>query len=229
MLLCVLLMRRSFRSFPWFTSYVLYAVVADLARFVVRNHAAAYYYTYWITEGNYALLGIYVMYEVFQRVFGNLGRSGWLRLVFPIMVIISGVLSYGCRSAFPMGLHNHLVVVIVLSEIAVRFLESLIFAVLVTLVPLIGLQWRQYPFGIAMGFGVYSTTALLTTIRLSILGTRYQFVWTWAVLGSYSAAVLIWLWFFSAKEKPAPPGTINPTLSFEELKLYRRLLRRINK
>ena len=230
-LLCVLVARRSFRSFPWFTAYVFFAVCAGIARFFVRNRPPDYFYTYWITEGGYALLGICVMYEAFKRVFGNLGRSGWPRLVFPIMVVLSAVLTYGRVSAFPMGLHmhNHLINAIILGEIAVRFLECLIFATLVTLVPIVGLQWRQYPFGVAMGFGIYSTTALLTTIRFSILGLEYHFFWGWALIVSYTCAVLIWLWFFSAKEKPSPPGTINPTLAFEELKAYRSILRRIHK
>jgi len=205
----------------------VFATVAGGARFVVRNEPTPYFYTYWFTEAGYALLGIAVMYEVFHRVFGNLGRFGWPRLVFPMMVVISTVLSIG--RGVPATLHNHLIAVIIQGEIAVKLLEVLIFAVLVTLVPLVGLQWKQYPFGIAMGFGIFSTVALFTTVRLTVMGLKYQFFWTWALLISYSCGVLIWLSFFSAKEQSAPPGSTNPPLSFEDLNVYRRILRRINR
>lgn len=228
-LLGVLLKRRAWRSFPWFFVYVAFAVGADAARFVSHNTAAAYFWTYWITEAGYAALGIGVMYEVSRRTLGNLGRWWWLRALFPLMIIVSVVLTIGRGTSLPVGLDNRLMIVIIFSEIAVRFLEVLMFVTLVTLVPLLGLQWRQYGFGIATGFGLYSTIALLTTTRFSILGTEYIFSWGWALIVSYSCAVLIWLWFFSATEKPAPPSSRPPALSFDELNLYRRILRRINR
>lgn len=226
-LLCLLIARRSFRSFPWFTTYVCFAVFADLARFIVHNHRAAYKLTYWITEGIYAILGIVVMLEVFRRVMGNFGRFGWPRYVFPVMLVASVVLTVGRGEGVPSGLHDRTLIFIILAEIAVRFLQVLMFTALVALVPLVGLQWRQYAFGIAMGFGVYSTTALLTTTRFSVLGQTYHLTWGWALIISYSCAVLIWLWFFSAAEKPAPPSSATPALSLTELNLYRRLIRRI--
>jgi hypothetical protein len=226
-LLGVLLARRAWRGFPWFFAYVVFAVGADVARFVSRN-GPAYFWTYWLTEAGYAILGIGVMYEVSRRTLGNLGRWWWLRALFPLMIVASVVITIGRGTGLPVGLYNRAMVLIIFSEIAVRFLEVLMFVSLVTLVPVLGLQWRQYAFGIATGFGFYSTVALLTTTRFSILGLDYLFSWGWALIVSYSCAVLIWLCFFSATEKPTPPsGT--PALSFEELKLYRKLLRRINR
>jgi hypothetical protein len=118
--------------------------------------------------------------------------------------------------------------VIVSTSFAVRFLECLLFATLVTLMPVLGLRWRQYAFGIATGFGVYATIALMATARFSILGMKFVFPWGWALLISYTCAVLIWLWFFSVAEKPPPPGGTS-VLAFQELKPYRKILRRINK
>jgi hypothetical protein len=228
-LLCLLMVRRSFRSFPWFTFYVCFAVLADVARFIVRNDRPAYKLTYWTTEGIYAALGIAVMYEVFRKTFGNLGRFAWPRYIFPIMMVVSVVLTIGRGEGVPTALHDKTLIVIIQSEIAVRFLQVLVFVAMVVLVPLVGLQWRQYAFGIAMGFGLYSTFALLTTTRFSILGQTYHLTWGWALIISYSCAVLIWLLFFSAAEKPTPPGSTTPALSFAELNLYRRFIRRIIK
>ncbi len=227
-LLYVLIARRCWRSFPWFFSYVAFAVCAGVARFVSRNHDTGYLWTYWITEAGYDLLGICVMYELSRRVFANVGRSWLPRLLFPGTVIASVILTAGRGAALPSGLHNRATVLIILGEIFVRFLEVIMFATLVTLVPVLGLQWRQYAFGVATGFGVYSIVALLTTTRFSILGLDYYFSWAWALIVSYSCGVLIWLFFFSATEKAEPP--LGPSvLSFEELNVYRKFLRRINR
>jgi hypothetical protein len=228
-LFCVLVARRSARAFPWFMAYVSFAVCADLARFVVRDRYEVYFFVYWITEGVYTFLGIAVMYEVFRRTFGNLGRFGWPRWIFLVMIVVSAVLTVGRGEGLPSGLPDRTIALIILGEIGVRFLQVLMFASLVTLVPLIGLQWKQYAFGIAMGFGVYSTIALLSTTRFSVLGEDYHLSWKWALIISYSCAVLIWLWFFGAAEKPDTPGSATPVLSLAELNIYRRLMRRINR
>lgn len=228
MLLVFLLKKRSWRSVPWFFSYVAFALCADLARFITQNQQWAYVWTYWTTEAVYAVLGVGVMYEVSRRVFGNLGRSWWPRLLFPGMIAVSLVLTVGRGSAVPSGLPNRAMALIILGEIFIKFLEVIMFATLVTLVPMLGLQWRQYAFGVAIGFGVYATVALLTTTRFSVLGLTYYFSWGWALIFSYSCSVLIWLFFFSAAEKAVPPHGPS-VLSFEEFNVYRKLLRRINR
>jgi len=176
----------------------------------------------------YAVLGVSVMYEVARRVFGNLGRSWWPRLLFPGMIGVSLILAVGRTSAVPSGLSNRALGLIILGEIFIRFLEVIMFATLVTLVPVLGLQWRQYAFGVAIGFGVYSTVALLTTTRFSVLGLTYYFSWSRALVLSYSCSVLIWLFFFSAAEKAVSPHGPS-VLSFEEFNVYKKLLRRINR
>lgn len=226
-LLCLLVARRSWRSLPWFFAYVIFAVAAGLARYVTQNQHSPYLWTYWITEAGYALLGICMMYEVFRHIFGDLRRIWWVRLLVPGMFVVSAILTAGRAAHLPPDLHSKAIMLIVLGELFVKLVGVMMFATTVTLVPIVGLQWRQYAFGVAFGFGVYSTVALLATTRLSILGIGYASFWSWALIVAYSCAVLIWLRFFSATEKPVPPGSGTSLLLFEqELKVYRKLLRR---
>jgi hypothetical protein len=92
----------------------------------------------------------------------------------------------------------------VTAEIAVRFVQVLIFLGLGALASFFGLRWRQYPLGIAAGFGLYSTVFLLTTMRVSDFGTRFAFLWKISSVVAYSLAVLIWIWFFRAPQKEEP-------------------------
>jgi hypothetical protein len=97
----------------------------------------------------------------------------------------------------------------------------------VSLAPLLGLRWRQYPFGIAAGFGLYATVSLLVTAKLSDFGTRFKLLWGWTSLVAYSVAVLLWIWFFSVPQKvdSAKPELSAPSPG--DLKQYKDALRRM--
>lgn len=226
LLVWILVRVRAYRTVPYFFSYAAFAVGADVARFAVHNHPNPYYATYWITEAGYDLLGILVMYEVLRMVLGSLTRARWARLVFPVVLLAGIGMSMARANAIPSRLGG-LEFYIAVGEIAVRFVQVLVFAGLVTLVPVVGLRWRQYPFGIATGFGLYATTMLLTTIKFSDFGTRFKLLWGWTSLVAYSVAVLIWIWFFSVPQEAKTRSSELSAPSPGVLKQYKDALRRM--
>ena len=226
-LLALLIHRRIQAILPFFFVYVLFAVAADVARFIARGHPHPYYATYWITEAIYDLLGILVMYEVVCTVLANMIRGWSLRLVFFALVVASVALSLTRVHQSPPQFAHGFAFYIVVGEIAVRFVEVFIFASLVTLVPLLGIRWRQYSFGVATGFGLYATVALLATTKFSDFGTKFRIMWGLTSLVAYSLAVLIWIWFFSVPQKAETPGSSSAAPSPGVLKEYKDALRRI--
>lgn len=226
LLLLVLLRQRAYKVCPFFLSYAVFGVAADIARFVTHSHRHSYYLTYWITEAGYDVLGILVMYEVVRTIFGNLTRARWARLIFPAVLIAGVGMSMAHAGTVPSRLSGPEFYIAV-GEIAVRFVQVLVFAGLVTLVPIVGLRWRQYPFGIATGFGLYATIMLLTTIKFSDFGTKFKLLWGWTSLVAYSVAVLIWIWFFSVPQKVQTPISEMSALSPSDLKQYKDALRRM--
>jgi hypothetical protein len=225
-LLGLLVRRGVYATLPCFFAYAAFAVGADLARFLVHSHPGAYYATYWITEAGYDLLGILVMYEVLRAVLGGLTRAWWARLIFPAVIVAGVGMSLARANVVPSRLSG-IEFYIVLGEIAVRFAQVFVFAGLVALVRLLGLRWRQYPFGVATGFGLYATVMLLTTIKFSDFGTGFKLLWGWTSVVAYSVAVLIWIWFFSVPQKA---GNQNPELSAlspGDLNEYKDALRRM--
>jgi hypothetical protein len=225
-LLGVLVRRRVHTALPCFFSYAAFAVAADIARFATHSHHPTYYLTYWITEAGYDLLGILVMYEVLRTVLGRLTRAWWARLIFPAVLIAGIGMSIARANVVPSRLSG-IEFYIAVGEIAVRFVQVFIFAGLVTLVPLLGLRWRQYPFGVATGFGLYATVMLLTTTKFSDFGTRFKLLWGWTSLVAYSLAVLIWIWFFSVPQKAETPSPEILAPSPGDLKEYKDALRRM--
>jgi hypothetical protein len=226
LLLGLLLKRGALRVCPFFSSYVIFGVVAGIARFVTHQRYDLYLPTYWASEAGYDILGILVMYEVLHSSLGSLARGRWTPLILPVLMLAGVGLSIAHRQAVPTRVTGFLVY-IVLGEIAVRFVQVLVFAGLVTLVPLIGLRWRQYPFGVATGFGVYATVMLLATIKFSDFGTRFKLLWGWTSLVAYSVAVLIWIWFFSVPQKIETPVTELSAPSPGDLNQYKDALRRM--
>ena len=228
-LFAILVKASAYREFPWFFIYVSFAVISDILRFSVRNIQEMYFYTYWTTEAIYCILGIVVFYELFRKVFLNLTKMRFLRLVFPIAVLFSAALSVVRAHVFPPHMATALISFIVSAELAVRLLQSFIFGLLVILVYFFGLRWKQYAFGIAAGFGIYATTALICTTRFSESGTSFTFLWGAVMLVSYSIAVLIWIWFFSRPRLMGPSRDEQdfPPISPQDLERYEKTARRI--
>jgi hypothetical protein len=227
LLLGLLIRRRTYKPYPWFFAYVAFGVIADVARFMARlsilPRPGTYFATYWITEAGYDILGIMAMYEILRKVLRGFAHIWWTHLIFPAIVALGVGLSVGHMHAIPPQVHG-LLAWIVAGEIAARVVQVFIFAGLTTFVGFFGFRWHQYPLGIAVGFGVYSTVALLITMKFSDFGTRFKFLWGVASLVAYSFAVLIWIGFFFWPEKQEPPpdpeelafalGTLNQYLDW---------------
>ena len=199
-LLYLLFRRRAYRVCPCFFAYTTFGVIADMARFITRNHPHPFYATYWISEAGYDLLGILVMYELVHTVLENLSPSRWSRLIFPAVVVASVSLSLARAHAAPPHFSSRLAFCIVVGEITVRLVQVL--AVPLILIPLFGVPGNRYPLGIAAGFGLYSAVALFATVKLSNLGAGFNFEWGVILLMAYSAAELVWIWTF-ARPQPA--------------------------
>jgi len=205
LLLCLLLRRRTYKVFPCFFVYVAFAVAAGVARFVVHNHHDVFYVTFWLTDAGYALLGALAMYELLRKVLRDLADIWWTHLIFPAVVAMGVGLSIWRIYVVPPQVHGRLLLLIVTGEIAVRFVQILVFVGLVAFIAFFRFRWRQHPLGIAAGFGFYSTVALLSTIKFSDFGTGFTFLWGVISLVAYSVTVLIWIGFFSVPQMEEPP------------------------
>jgi len=198
----------AYKECPCFFTYVAFAVAASLARFAVHSHLRVYRAAYWITESGYWLLGILVMYELLHMVLREWVRRWWGRLIFPAALLVGVVASLAHAHAVPprfSGLFYYCVV----AEIAVRYVQVLIFVALgmhAALAPFFGLRWRRYCLGIALGFGPYSSVALLLDTRFFDIGPSFRFLFNLTSFVAYAVAVLVWIAFFIAPEiEDTPP------------------------
>jgi hypothetical protein len=202
-LLCLMLRSRAYGMWPWFFAYVAYGVATGVARFAAYNHPRPYYFVYWITDGGYALLGTLAMYEVLRKVRRTLADVWWGHLTFPAVVAIGVGLSLAHVHYTPPRISGLLYYVVVF-ETAIRFAQVLLFIGLAGFFWLSSFRWSPCVLGISAGFGLYSAVALLITIKLSDIGTRFTFLWGIISLVAYSLAVLIWICSFSMPRELEP-------------------------
>lgn len=228
-LLYVLVRKRSFRIFPWFFAYTLFTVAAGITRFLTHDHHSIYFVVYWTSQAVSSLLGIAVMYEVFRNVFRNFNRLWWFPPIFPVTVFLCLALTISRTLSVPNGLQGGAIAWIVGSELGLRLLQVAMFALLVTLVMLFGLRWRQQAFGICAGYGLHASVALLTTTKFYEFGTKFKFLWGVVSIITYSMAVLIWLWYFSVPVKAEPPRAEEPPVSAQEMGRYKEIVRRVRR
>jgi len=226
-LLGVLLRARAYRTFPWFFSYTVFAVMAGMARLAAHDNKDLYFWVFWITDVGYSIAGVAVLYEAFRAVFGNLRRMWWGRLLFPAALVFSTLATMMRAHAVPTQIDQPVLAGIVQGELAVRYLQAEIFIVLVALVPILGLRWRQHPIGICAGYGLYAAVALLITTKFSDFGTNFKFSWGIASVVAYSAAVSIWIGYFLSPPQPEAPHQEEPPVSLQELQGYSHLIRRV--
>lgn len=207
-LAALLLRRRIYRAFPFFTAYTLFAVCAETCKFTLflmhEQNTLHYFYLYWSAEAIYAVLGFSAIHEVFRNVFENFTSLGWFKRLLPIAVF----LMLGISALIPL-VHRAvdtgpLEAGIFSLQIAVRCLQLGVFFLIFCLARFFDLDYRQYAFGIAAGFGIAATGILLGTLVRTGLGLKFLMFFQYIPAVSYCLAVTVWLASFVRPEPDDP-------------------------
>jgi hypothetical protein len=217
-LAALLIGRRLYRHFPLFFAYTSFSLAAELLRTLVQHDQWRFLYVYWTTEALYALLGFLAIYEAFRHVFRHFYVMWWWFRFLPAVI---GLLLMGVSLVegifFPPIQAPPLLATIFVSEMAVRCLQSGVFCLFIVLVKLYSLPWRNYSFGIALGFAVSAFGIFVTFLVRSKSGTQFVPVIRFIPPVAYIIAVLIWLLSFIKPEPPDPFAGIESPLRPEEV------------
>lgn len=74
----------------------------------------------------------------------------------------------------------------------------------------LGLSWRSYIFGIALGVGIIASVALAVSAIQSQVGYTYNVYLNYLTMVTYHCSVLIWMFYLLAPERSAQ-YTVKPT------------------
>lgn len=232
----LLVRRRAYKSFPFFFTYTVFAVVAELCKFAVAQYSQhtltlRYFYFYWGAEAIYAVLGFLAIHEVFRRVFENFNSLPWFKFLLPLvglgMLTISVLISIVHRAVETVPLLEGIYSL----QIAVRCLQIGVFFLIFFLARAFELDYRQYAFGIAVGFGIAAAGILLGTLVRTGLGLKSLIFFQYGPIVAYCIAVTVWLVSFLRAEPEDPfrdfRHMFTPELFMGQLERYKQQVRSI--
>ena len=197
-LLAATLVRRNLhREFPFFFTYVAFAILAAAARLSVSGNYPMYFKVFWVTATLYALFSLLAVYEVFRKVFSTCYQLWWwFRLVFPGTVVIAAFVQTWHAIVNPPIQASPLIAVILSFGMTINWVEAALFGLFLALVLLLGVRWRRYPFGIVEGFGLSALGAVIAYVLRSGFGTKYNPLVKYAPPVAYLLGLLVWLGAF---------------------------------
>jgi hypothetical protein len=205
----VILRRGLVRQFPIFTTYTVYQVAAIAITYVaLALHVSSlhYAYTYYPLQMFSIGLTFVVIYEIFKIVLEPYDalRRIWRALFVIAMLVLFGMAAvwvlYG--SGMPA---DRLTQSMNMLERSLTVAQAGLLLLLFVLSSSLGLAWRSYSFGLALGFGTFAIVDLV----LWSLRTQYgdQFWKPQSILNGLAYNVMIFIWAFYVLQ---PKGIAQP-------------------
>jgi hypothetical protein len=225
-LLCLLIRRRLLSEFPFFFIYLSASITFIVVKLSVSGSYRTFFIVSWTVEAVYVLLALLALHEVFRKVFAAFYEKRWFWLFFPVVVIAISALAIFYRLGSPPAQANPVISLIISLGMAVNLVQALLFILFFVLVWFNGIGWREYPFGIVMGFAAIAIVIFTVEWARSVFGTKLNVVWSYAHSVAYILAVILWLNTFLRPPEPEPQWRlkITPEQLLEEIRQYSKIL-----
>jgi hypothetical protein len=199
------------RGMPVFTIYLTFVCVHDLALATFFSpFSVAYFYAYWSTELISIVLGFAVLYEIFNSIlkrYASIQRLG--SILFCLASIGFVGVSVLITSMDSRGQSYPLVSAILTAELAMRVVQTGLALFLFLFASALGLTWKHFAFGVAMGFGFYAASELLLVAARSHFGVTQNATYTLLKPVAFTCSVAIWATYLWRKEPVAVVPNMN--------------------
>jgi hypothetical protein len=215
----VLVSKKLWRKSPAFTIYVLFSLVETLVALGVYHNQTLYFYTYIIGESVLVILGLALVYEIFAQLCAAQAELRKLAtrlflIVVILLVILAGAVIYTHSPIGQVGLRTAILAI----EEAARLLEVGLIVFLFLFSGAFGLHWRQQIFGTALGFGLSTTTELVTVTMASYVSPAGAWSLNIIHVLSFDLSLLIWIGYILVPE----PATVGELPKREQLEQWNR-------
>lgn len=204
--LALLMVQRGvYKRYPFFFAYTAFAVTAEITKFLLYNPRSwTYFWLSWGIEALYVMLGFLAVFEVFNHVFEAFNQLAWFKFLLPVTGAIMLAIAILIPIVHPAVDTEPLLQGLFFLQIAVRCLQLGIFFLIFSLARFFDLDYRQYAFGSAAGFGIAAAGILLGTLVRTGGGLKFLIFFQYAQTVSYFVAVMVWLASFVRPEPDDP-------------------------
>jgi len=168
-----------------------------------------------------------VIYEIYAHVFDNyaalkpLGKPLFRGAFLGLLAIALAAATQAHQHSPDFGMY-----VLHVFEQTASIMQAGLLLVLFLFSAYIGLSWRNYVFGMALGLGIYASVKLAAAALQSSLVASGNTYINLAVMGTFHVAVLIWLFYLLAPETALDRSTSIPD---HNLELWNKELERLSR
>jgi hypothetical protein len=196
--LAVMLVRRKLvREFPLFFAYTLFEILQFVILFPLMYLDLMSWYApiFYVTEIISAGLRFAIIYEIFEKVFGNFPslkgfHSSFFRWATALLMIAAVLIV----AYTPTTQTDRTVIIMNIVDRTISIMQCGLLLVLVAVSYFFKLSWRSYVFGIALGLAIYDSLKLLDWA----IGDRFGDIgdvafFTLFLMAAYHCCVLFWV------------------------------------
>jgi hypothetical protein len=216
LLVAVLIGRRMWDKFPWFTAYCISSFLETSILYLFTKDQAVYLYVYLVGEALSIVLGLAVAYEVFSGFLAThlaLRKLATLafRATVVLLVILAVIVVY---VRLPLNFTDARATLMTVEE-AARVLEVGLILFLFIFSSAFGLHWRQPVFGVALGLGILAAVKLAVVTVVQHL-TSAAGVLNLALLLSIDLSLVIWVGYLLVPERIASSAGVPDRKQLEQ-------------
>jgi hypothetical protein len=206
LLIAILALKRTYRTLPVFSFYVVWMVVSDVAMMWVISRSPAHYLRAFLIEMpldsffQFCVLSE-LAWSVFRPIRASLPR--WSVLVLPALILLTGVIVWPIAGKLALPGYSSQWHLMFQLQQTVSILRILVFFVLMALSQILAIGWRDRELQIATGLGFYSLMSLGAAIVHSRPASpAFYHSIDQIVIASYLLSLLYWTVSFLQKEAP---------------------------
>lgn len=219
--------RGLYKQLPYFFAYTAFVVANSTVLLPLYRYKIIYFYSSWAGELVSWILGIAVIYEIYASLlkeYTTLEKLGtWIfRIVCMVLAIAALWTAFSVPSSDTMIFSQRALTL----ERSVRIVQCGLLVALFLFASFFGLSWKNYLFGVALGFAIFVCVELaIVGIRAYFGPTRNQF-YVWLKSGSYNLGVLVWTFYMIKAPRMANLRTMPKTQLAEWNETLQELLHR---
>ncbi len=204
--------RRLAAEFPVFRAYVFFHIVQlPIELYSYFHSRALYFYAFWIMQAIHFLLAIAVLQEVFSVVLREYAALKKLATnIYRGTVLVMIAVAFGTALLAPGSETDRTVAGLLTLDACSMMIQLGALAVLFLLSRMLVLGWKEFSFGIALGFGVMASVQLAVSLMRSYLGAGSTPGYVLLRPLAYNLAVLIWIFSVVKRQRLKVPSSLPP-------------------